>query len=226
MLSRRTNVILGHLVLAEKRNPRCWRVSQRFGPDRDPVVRTAVRGGAGAALALFLLLGCSAPGTQQYFHPQAAISSDLSSPLFDDAEHRPITPRQAALYAIERLQARGVENPVICEAQWIAAPLSGYLVDALGTMESGDATYTLLRVGIRDGLEHADGLRAAGEEFVFLALGRDSSGNSAWHPSPGPDYTPGEGEPVDDLLPYEFLLWRDRFETLSRRYPLNRVSGR
>ena len=156
----------------------------------------------------------------QYLHPDSRISSELPSSIFADSEKKPITPREAAGYALGLLRRHRVANPVICEARWIAAPVSGYLVDALGTLANGEVLYSVFRVGLRDGLERADGLRKAGEEFVFIAMGRDTSGNIVWYPPPGPDHQPAADEAFDVLLPFEFLLNREDFETLPKRYPI------
>jgi hypothetical protein len=170
------------------------------------------------ALALFWRPVCWPQSLDQFLHPKARIGSDLPSPLFRQSSRKPITPREAASYAVQRLHEKGVSDLVVCEAQWIAAPVSGYLVDALGRWQSAGKLYHVFRVGIRDGLERANGDHGAGEEFVFIALGREPSGSLIWYPGLGPDHRPAPGEPWDDLLPYEFLLRRADFESLPSRY--------
>jgi len=133
---------------------------------------------------------------------------------------KPISPREAASYALLRLQARGVKDIVICETFWITAPLSGYLVDAKGKAIINGKDYSLFRVGVKDGLEKSKEKSSAGEEFVFIARGDNKAGEAVWYPSPGPDYRLGEGEAVPEgMLAYEFLLNRDKFESLESRFP-------
>ena len=166
---------------------------------------------------------CSSQDIEQYLHPNSRITAALPSSIFEDDENKPITYLDAAAYAFELLTNRGVVNPIICEATWIAAPLTGYLVDALGSWDSDGKSYSILRVGVHDGLgaEYSD-RNSAGNEFIFLALGRDSAGNSIWYPPPGPDHQLREDETYDMMLPYEFLLNRERLESLQQRYPLGR----
>jgi hypothetical protein len=169
-------------------------------------------------LALFWCPVCWPQSLDQFLHPKAVIGSDLPSPLFRDSPRKPITPREAASYAVQRLQERGVSHLCICEAQWIAAAVSGYLVDALGTWQSAGKSYHVFRIGIRDGMERTNGDHGAGEKFVFIALGREPSGKLIWYPGLGPDHRPTPDEPWDGLLPYEFLLRRADFESLPSRY--------
>ena len=131
-----------------------------------------------------------------------------------------ISPMAAAESAAVALQRHGVEQPVICEARWIAGAVSGYLVDALGNLAIGDARYSAFRVGIRDGAEARYGPAfRAGAVFTFFAMGLDSAGARIWYPSPGPDITPAEADSVSSgALAYEFLLDREAFQTLPRRY--------
>jgi hypothetical protein len=120
---------------------------------------------------------------------------------------------------LDHLKARGITGIAICEAQWIAAPVSGYLIDALGNATIDGAKFSTFRIGIRDGREEEHGL-PAGEVFVFIAHGREDSGGSAWYPHPGPDHEPGPEEAITEgMLAYEFLIGRERFESLTTRYP-------
>jgi hypothetical protein len=157
-----------------------------------------------------------------YLHKNARLG--LGLPEYPDifkAEGRfPIDPRAAARFAVDILRGKGVQDPVICESRWIAAPLSGYLVDALGRLKIGRKDFTTFRVGVRDGCEARQGLDfAAGKEFVFIAFGCDTSGQAVWYPEPGPDYLPAPDEAYPEgLLSFEFLLHRPEFEGLSVRY--------
>ena len=123
------------------------------------------------------------------------------------------------MFAVQKLVDRGVKEIVICELRWIAPPLGCYLVDALGTLNMGDNSYTTFRVSIRDSTSESGGSYSACEEFVSIALGKDHAEDMALYPHPGPDYdiAQGEGTP-DELLAYEFLLDREMFVTLSDRY--------
>jgi hypothetical protein len=162
----------------------------------------------------------SADFLERYLHKNARLDTGPPAELLQDSLRKPISPQQASLFAVQHLKTRGVGDIVICEAFWIAAPLSGYLIDALGKTTINGVRYTTFRVGIRDGLEEEGTKRPAGEVFVFIAYGRDSAGQSVWYPSPGPDYTVAQGEAItEDMLAYEFLLGRERFEALSTRYP-------
>jgi hypothetical protein len=174
------------------------------------------------SLLFFLGFPCvlSADLLEQYLHKNARLDNGPPVELLQDSLRKPISLQQASLFAAQHLKARGVEDIVICEAFWIAAPLSGYLIDALGKTTINGVRYTTFRIGIRDGLEKEGTRRLAGEVFVFIAYGKDSSGQSMWYPSPGPDYTVAQDEVItDEMLAYEFLLGRERFETLSTRYP-------
>jgi len=163
---------------------------------------------------------CSAQSLNNYLHKNARLGPNPPSELFRHSARKPISPQQAALFAVRHLKARGVTDIRICEAHWIAAAISGYLVDAKGKATIDEMNYATFRIGIRDGLEEKGGQRPAGEMFVFIALGRDESGRSVWYPSPGPDYRPAEGEATTEgMLVYEFLLYREKFETLATRYP-------
>ena len=175
-------------------------------------------------MLLLFLLGlphwCSAQSLDKYLHKNANLGPNPPSELFRHSAQRPISPRQAALFAVKHLKARGVADIRICEASWIAAPLSGYLVDAKGRAIIHEVSYSQFRVGIRDGLEEKDGKLSAGEVFVFIALGKEKSGRLVWYPSSGPDYRLAQGETfTEEMLAYEFLLYREQFESLTARYP-------
>ena len=168
---------------------------------------------------------CSAKSLKSYLHKNAILAvPPLSSPppadLIQKAERMPISPRKACWFAIEHLESKGVKDIVICEVHWIAAPLSGYLIDIKGKLTIDHEDYTTFRIGITDGFDEDAGKNPAGKEFVFIAFRKNTKGKSLWIPRPGPDYKFKEGEAMpESLLIYEFLLNRERFETLYDRYP-------
>ncbi len=131
-----------------------------------------------------------------------------------------ITPLDAAGFAVAALTDFGVTDILVCEVHSIEAPLTGYLVDALGSLSILGARYDTFRVGIRDGRESDGTFAPAGEQFAFLAMGVDADGAVCWIPAPGPGFAQVEGMLYDEvLLDYEFLLWREDFESLGTRYP-------
>lgn len=81
---------------------------------------------------------------------------------------------QAVFSALLRLGEMGGEDMIVVGVRRIEAPLSGYLVDAAGILTMDCVEYTVFRVGVRDGMDDPD---CAGEEFVFLAGGRDCDDN-------------------------------------------------
>lgn len=111
---------------------------------------------------------------------------------------------QASVYANEaegiaesHLRSIGVIMPEAVAVQYIAAPVSGYLIDFIGY--SGSIP-TAFRVGVTD-----DGEPDAGEVFVTVGFGADGT----W--SPGPE------SPPEELLALEFLLdQRDEFMEEAR----------
>jgi hypothetical protein len=179
---------------------------------------------ARCGVSVLLLLSAYSPSAAQsierYLHKNASLGEGPSLELLHQSEHNPISPRQAASFAIGHLKAKGVTDIKICEVNWIAAPLGGYLVDAKGKATIKGRHYSLFRVGVRDGTDEKAGKLLGGELSVFIALGKDRKGRQHWYPSPGPDYSLRQGEDVTEgMLAYEFLLYRDRFETLGKRYP-------
>ncbi len=177
---------------------------------------------AGIGLTMILLGSldhCPGSSLDRHLHKDCKLSSSPEF-LIQNSKVKPISPREAALFALRRLQARGVKDIVICEACWIAAPISGYLVDAKGKATIDGTNYSTFRVGIQDGLEKKNGQSSAGEEFVFIARGEKETGEPLWYPSPGPDYKFTEGQDVTaGMLAYEFLLHRKNFESLASRFP-------
>ena len=159
---------------------------------------------------------------ESFLHKNAKLGIGLimDSDIFKSSGRLPIDPREAARFAVAHLQKRGVKDILICESHWIAAAVSGYLVDGLGLLTIGGRDFTTFRVGIRDGLEARHGSDyEAGKEFVFIALGCDANGRAVWYPDPGPDFQLGPDQTVPEgLLSFEFLLHRPEFESLSVRY--------
>lgn len=184
--------------------------------------------GYGAMVGALMTLGlqsCSPNGLESYLHRHAILAvPPLSFPppaeLVQHSAHPPISPREACGFAIEHFEAKGIQDMLICEVQWIAAPLSGYLVDGTGTLTIDREEYTTFRIGITDGFNEDPEANPAGEEFVFMALGKTPEGTNVWYPRPGPDDLSTHGEAMpESFFTYEFLLQRERFETLSERYP-------
>lgn len=168
---------------------------------------------------------CSEKDLRLFLHRKAgpaALSpvSPTAGQIQDGLAPVPISPRQACCFAIERLQARSVRRIQICEVLWIAAPLGGYLVDLKGRWTFDGEEFSLFRIGIRDGSEASGGPHlAAGIEFVFIAKGKTASGESRWFPRPGPDYRiTGDETWPESFFAWEFLLNREKFETLGDRY--------
>ncbi len=110
---------------------------------------------------------------------------------------------------------------LVCEVHRIEAPLTGYLVDATGLLETGGVSFDTFRTGIRDGMESDGGSMPPGERFAFIARGTAPDGTVSWFPACGPDSVAPEGYPgiADDMLEYEFLMGREAFESLASRYP-------
>lgn len=173
-----------------------------------------------ACLWLGFLCACQADRVDQYLHQDFTLVWSLPREDLRGPDFQPITPQEASWFAVQHLIDRGVKDIVVCEARWIAAPLGGYLIDSLGSLNQEDKTYTLFRVGVRDGTDNFEGYSEAGQEFVFIALGKNRAGEIKWYPSPGPDYDHPKIEPFPiELLAYEFLVDREEFENLADRYP-------
>lgn len=168
-------------------------------------------------------MGCPPPGPDDpgpLLHSNARLGIGLpgETSLFRADGRLPIAPREAVRFAAAHLRRRGAADVLICESRWIAAPLSGYLVDGLGRLALDGREYTAFRVGVRDGGEAGSGAEA-GSEFAFIAFGRDADGRPVWYPEPGPDVHPGPDQACPEgLLSFEFLMNRPEFEGLSARY--------
>jgi hypothetical protein len=167
---------------------------------------------------------CSEHKFESYFHSNAIIAvPPLSHPtpshLSDTSATKPLSSLEACRFAIHHLEKKGIKNIVICEVQWIAAPLSGYLVDLKGNLTIEGQDYSIFRIGITDSFEKYI-KKTAGDEFVFIAYNKNKDGKTFWYPKPGPDSDIFEENIMsDNILVYEFLLQRERFETLFERYP-------
>lgn len=135
-----------------------------------------------------------------HLHPDAILTEGIT-PMMRESGYRGIFIREAVVYAIQYLEARGVKDIEICETTWIAAPVGGYLIDGKGNFNIGDKHYSTFRIGIRDGAEGN-----VGTEFVFIVRGEDKKGNVIWYPEPEPD------------MPDYYLWEREKFESLSSRF--------
>lgn len=157
-------------------------------------------------------------------HPYSTIGTGSAD--MESGAPEAITPLDAAGFAAGVLAGHGVTDILVCEVHRIEAPLTGYLVDALGSLPIPGARFDTFRVGIRDGRESDGTFAPAGEEFAFLAMGVDADGGVCWIPAPGPGFAQVEGMLFDEvLLDYEFLLWREDFESLGTRFPRDLPAG-
>lgn len=127
-----------------------------------------------------------------------------------------LTEEGAQIQGLALLAGHGVADPVVCETQRVEAPLTGYLLDATGSLVVEGIEYTTFRIGVRDGQEEQDGMFRAGDEFVFIARGVDGSGDIHWLPAPGPDTRPEDGAGFD--VTWEFLWDREAFEAIELRF--------
>jgi hypothetical protein len=170
-------------------------------------------------LGMLVLINTS-PQTR-YIHKNARFGEP--SPIVHSSHKQPLSAHQAAAWAFKRLTSRGAKQVMICEARWIAAPLTGYLVDAKGNMQMGKDTFRVFRVGIRDGLEEKNGLWKAGDEFVFMACGKMAGGKTVWYPKAEPGVVPNEKSTPEEMksyLVFQFLSPGEEkdFENLADRY--------
>lgn len=161
-------------------------------------------------------------------HPLAVIAGGPA--IVEGMETTILSPMEAAGIAADLLHAMGATGVLVCEVHRIEAPLTAYIVDALGAMDmiflsdttgDGEVQYSTFRMVLRDGAESDGELYAPGEQISFIARGVDSTGQIVWYPPCGPDFVVPEGDPgiTDEMLEYEFLLWREDFESLESRYP-------
>jgi hypothetical protein len=138
-----------------------------------------------------------------------------SAPRGSDPAKRPqIDAQTAAVIGGDLLRAKGVKDVVVCRTQVIMAPIGGYMVDALGTLQRDGRSYSLFRIGVYDG---SDGPQyPTGREFAFIAKGTDAAGGTAWLPPPGPD--PIDADPNGTFISeYELLYDRAEFEQVPSR---------
>ncbi len=158
-----------------------------------------------------------------FVHPRAVIQGSPEPFRADFKTKGVLTAEDAVNRAVGIMRKRGIARLCICEVSWIAAPVSGYLVDAQGDLSLDGGRCSLFRLGITDSPQGSGSLEfpeGAGEEFVFIARGVDAAGRTLWFPPPGPDCRPGpQQETTMGMLAYEYLLGRQRFETLPERYP-------
>jgi len=156
-----------------------------------------------------------------YLHKNARLVEP--SPIVKGTDKGPISAHRAAAFAFARLESRGMKYVQICEVRWIAAPLTGYLIDAKGSLRIDRQKFRVFRIGVRDGMEEKDGLWKAGSEFVFIAYGKTSGGKPVWYPKFGPGLVPTEKstpEEMSSYLAFQFLAPEEQknFENLADRY--------
>lgn len=175
------------------------------------IVKTKISGIGFLVFLSIILQSCTSNNINKYLHKDA-MPYEVAMPT--EAEKHAISLQEATLYAVKHLENRGVKNIKICEAEWITAPLGGFLIDGKGSFTIGGEHYTIFRIGIRDGSKEN-----AGEEFVFMARGKNNKDKVIWYPETGPDFRPAEGEIFpEELLVYEFLGQREKFESLADRF--------
>jgi hypothetical protein len=135
-------------------------------------VNRVARCGVSVLLFLSAYSPCAAQSIERYLHKNASLGEGPSPELLHQSEHNPISPRQAASFAVGHLGAKGVTDIKICEVNWIAAPLGGYLVDAKGKATIKGKHYSLFRVGVRDGSDEKTSQRACWPmSFSCIATG-------------------------------------------------------
>ena len=174
-------------------------------------MKTKISGVCCLVFLSIILQSCISDNSSKYLHKDAILYGVAMPP---EAEYHTISLKEAILFAVQHLENKGVKNIKICETGWIVAPLGGFLIDGKGSFNIGGKYYSIFRIGIRDGSEDN-----AGEEFVFIARGEDDEDKVIWYPEPGPDFRPAEGEIFpEELLAYEFLMSREKFESLSDRF--------
>ncbi len=155
---------------------------------------------------------------RSFVHPQASIQGYSNDSKAEFEAHGVLTVEEAMDSAIDILRRRGVGRLYICEVFWIAAPVSIYLIDAIGDYDFAGGHYTSFRLGI---IDRPEGIGSHfPEEFIFIARGFDAAGQPLWFPPPGPDAGLEAREPSTRAVQaYELLPDRERFETLASRFP-------
>jgi len=157
----------------------------------------------------------------KYLHRDAALKEEMTltkiegaTPMMIEAGYFSISAPEVLSFAIQHLKTKGVQEIRICEVGWIAAPLGAFLIDGKGSFNIGEKHYSTFRIGIRDGSRGN-----TGEEFVYIARGEDDKGKVIWYSEAGSDFHTTEGEVFpEELLAYEFLGDREKFESLSSRF--------
>lgn len=152
------------------------------------------------ARLILLFPALSSMGLGSYLHPSSTLE-----PVIEEGEFGGAASALAAVYYLTFYHE--VENIAICSVSSIDAPISGFLVDARGSVVYDSREYSHFRVGIRDDGEDP---ALAGEEFVFIAAGFHRAGEVYFLPEEVP------GEFVPGL---EFLMDREEFLSLGERYP-------
>ncbi|MDM7993128.1 MAG: hypothetical protein QUS11_07415 [Candidatus Fermentibacter sp.] len=172
-----------------------------------------------AIVSMLSANGVESPEGAGMLHPLAVIADGPAS--VEGMETTILAPMEAARIAVEHLLSMGATDVLVCEVHRIEAPLTGYLVDATGLLETGGVSFDSFRTGIRDGMESDGEFMLPGECFAFIARGAAPDGTVSWLPACEPDSVAPDGYPgiTDEMLEYEFLLWREDFESLASRYP-------
>lgn len=153
---------------------------------------------------LVVFPGYSSVVLMHYLHPESQISAEFNSAEFTEST--------ACWAAVFHLTQAGVNDIKVCEVKRIEAPLSGYLVDAVGHWDSGHGDiFTVFRIGVHDGQELPF---PPGEEFVFLAAGFLANGDVFLYPEP----VVTADSIYQFVSAHEFLMDRDEFFTLPERY--------
>lgn len=152
-------------------------------------------------------------------HPLAVIGE--GPVVAEGMETVALSPMDAARTAAGLLGEMGATDVLVCEVMRIEAPLTAYVVDAVGALSMNGGEFDAFRLVLRDGAEYDGELYPPAEQIAFIARGIDQSGQAVWYPSCGPDYVPEGDEPAfaDSMFEFEFLIGRESFETLSQRYP-------
>jgi hypothetical protein len=146
-----------------------------------------------------------------YLHPLAEIDSTSSPDRISAIE--------AARCAVGFFMDRGISDILICEVRHIEEPAPAWVIDATGSPGSLGQYFDTFRQCIRDGSEWDGELYMAGEFLSFIATGMDSEGHAVWYPAPGPDIAGGARAMGDSRWSYKYLIGRERFESLSSRFP-------
>lgn len=161
--------------------------------------------------------------TRHFIHPQASIQGYPEQFKAEFEKRGVLTAEQAIDRAVKILRQMDIGHLCICEVTWIAGGVSGYLIDALGDFNFQNNHYTIFRLGITDspqGTGYPGFPEGAGEKFVFIAKGLTPDSRPVWLPGLGPDFQPEPQDAVPEwILSYNYLLNRERFETLGDRYP-------